>query len=417
MTDMAILRETVAEGARQLAAQMATLCAELVRVPSVNGRHLEKDVVAVIEAYSARYGLPTWVTEAAPGRPTAVVGSSASGDEIAKDGLLLVAHSDTVPEGNPEAWAHAPFGAEIEGSRLYGRGACDNKGGLAAAFFALVLLQHAGLLGRTNAALLCVPDEESGATGRLGIVPLLRAEKLKARGAIYTYPGLDVLPIGHRGVLRLTLAARGEAIHSGSLEWQVRSRGANAVAAMADLLVELDRLDINAGLAPVGNVWGDLRGVVTPGTTISGGSGVSIVPQNCAATVDIRLIPGHTRERLLALIRDVLATVLLRHSRVTIELTVDSYAPPTQIPDDAAIVRAVQAACALVLPERPRIQIAGPANEGYLLNGGGIPTICGFGPNGEHFHAPDEYVDLPSLPIAATIYALSAVFLRDLPEL
>src|SRR5579862_3898169 len=99
------------------------------------------------------------MSEAAPGRPTIIVGAPNSAARVAEGGLLLVAHSDTVPEGDHATWHHDPFGAEIDTSRLFGRGACDNKAGIAAGFFALVMLRQLGLLDGAPAALLCVPDE------------------------------------------------------------------------------------------------------------------------------------------------------------------------------------------------------------------------------------------------------------------
>lgn len=408
--------EGLAARLRELAADLSdattAFCAQLVRSPSINGRDSEAGVVEIVARYAQEYSLPLRRIEAASGHPTLLVGPTAGSEVIGEGGLLLVGHTDTVPEGDPTHWRHPPFGAEIEDGRLYGRGACDNKGGIAAAFFALVALQRAGLLDQANATLLCVPDEESGATGALGITPVLRTGQLHARGAIYTYPSLHEIPIGHRGLLRLTVTAHGESLHTGSHDWQERSRGANAVLAMAELLLALERLDLNAGLPRSDPVWREWRGVLTPGTTIAGGAGQSIVPDRCSATVDVRLVQGHQPEAVLEQIQDVAAEIAARRERISFAFQVDSALPPTAIPVDAPIVRAVGEACDALLGTQPPLVIAGPANEGYLLNQGNIPTICGFGPVGERAHAPDEYVELASLPLAAALYALTAVRLR-----
>ncbi len=414
MAEMVDARRLLAT-ARELQDEMTALCAELVRTPSVNGRDPEAGVVAVLERAAERFGLPTRRFEAAPGRPTLLIGPLAAADASGANtqgGLLLVGHTDTVPEGDHAAWQHPPFAARIDGGRLYGRGACDNKGGIAAGFFALVVLQRAGLLDASAASLLCVPDEESGASGTLGITPALRDWKLHAQGAIYTYPGMHEIPIGHRGLLRLTITAHGQSLHSGSRDWQERRQGANAVLALADALLQLEELDrggeLDANLPPRSAAWGEWRTVMTPGTTFAGGSGQSIVPDRASAIVDVRLVEGVTHGAVIARARRVLDAIAARRERITFDLHVDSQLPPTSIPADAAVVQAVRAACQALLGTQPPLVIAGPANEGYLLNAGAIPTICGFGPVGEGGHAPDEWVEVASLPLAAALYADTA---------
>jgi acetylornithine deacetylase/succinyl-diaminopimelate desuccinylase-like protein len=221
------------------------------------------------------------------------------------------------------------------------------------------------------------------------------------------------IPIGHRGLLRLTITAHGQSLHSGSRDWQARRQGANAVLALADVLLALEQLDrsgdLDANLPLRSAEWGEWRTVMTPGTTFTGGSGQSIVPDRATAVVDVRLVEGVTHAAVIAQVQHALDAVAARRERITFDWRVDSQLPPTSIPADAAVVQAVRAACQALLGTQPPLVIAGPANEGYLLNAGGIPTICGFGPVGEGGHAPDEYVEVASLPLAAALYADTAV--------
>ena len=85
---------------------------------------------------------------------------------------------------------------------------------------------------KKSVQLACVVDEESGACSPIGIRYLLESKLLSAFGAIYVYPGKNVT-IGHRGLLRLAINVKGENVHTGSVEWNVKSKGANAVSVFA----------------------------------------------------------------------------------------------------------------------------------------------------------------------------------------
>ncbi|HBY97799.1 MAG TPA: hypothetical protein DEP84_28305, partial [Chloroflexi bacterium] len=140
--------------------ELVALCQQLVRIPSVNGVHFEQGVVDAVAAALRVLGLAPEMPTFEPGRPN-VVATLGTG----REGLLFLAHSDTVAVGEPAHWSVDPFGGEIRNGRLYGRGACDNKAGLAVAVVLLGVLREfeTELSGRV--LLACVPDEESGATG------------------------------------------------------------------------------------------------------------------------------------------------------------------------------------------------------------------------------------------------------------
>ncbi|MEP6989076.1 MAG: M20/M25/M40 family metallo-hydrolase, partial [Chloroflexota bacterium] len=251
--------------------------------------------------------------------------------------------------------------------------------------------------------LICVPDEESGATGTLGIKWLHEHNLLEGKGAIYAYSG-DQITLGHRGLLRYTLVCHGQSIHSGAAEWQERTAGANAVTGMARLLLELENLHFEYSTAPH---FSQFRTVITPGTLINGGVSINIVPDQCEAAVDIRLTPDVTRLQIEALL-DACTTRVEQERGVRFTRTLLNDASATLTPDDAAIVQVLESVVRDVKHKEPQRVVAGPSNEGYLLNDRGIPTICGFGPDGENFHANDEYVTIDSLVETAAIFALTA---------
>lgn len=382
---------------------LVALCQELVRTPSVNGEHTEQAVAKLAADFAASAGLWVSTLAAEPERLNLLV---RAGPDRPAD-LLLVAHLDTVGIGDKAAWRFPPFGGELADGRIYGRGAADTKGGLVAALAALLLVHQLPAPEQPTVLLAAVPDEESGATGRLGIRFLHERGLLSGRGAIYCYPGNQKLILGHRGVLRLTIETVGRAQHTGGTRWQDEPVGQNAVTTMAAILQALEALrfpESSSGL------FAPYRTVITP-TTITGGSGVSIVPDRCVATVDVRLIPATSRETVLAAVQRVLDEVATSRAAPPVMLREDVALLPTEIPADEPVVRAAQQAAQAVLGRPPRLAISGPANESYLLNELGIPT-CIIGPEGENVHAADEYVVVSSLFDSAAIYAHTALLLR-----
>jgi len=379
---------------------MVAFCKQLLQTPSVNGVHDERAVALVIAQQAHHLGLEAEVVGEYPQRPNVIVSTHTG----VPTGLLLVGHLDTVPAGDESAWTHPPFAGEQADGRLYGRGAIDTKGGMTAALYALALLkQHPEALPNGRAQLICVPDEETGATGTLGIKWLYDNGLLEGKGAIYAYSG-DQITLGHRGLLRYTLTCHGQAIHSGAAEWQERTAGANAITGMAKLLLELENLRFDYSTAPY---FSEFRTVITPGTLIQGGTSINIVPDFCQAAIDIRLTPETNRQQIEALIDDCTKRVSEERG-VTFTRTVLNDASSAFTPADAAIVQVLESVVRDVKHKEPQRVVAGPSNEGYLLNDRGIPTICGFGPDGENFHAINEYVTIDSLVETAAIFALTA---------
>ena len=400
MTNLTALEQQLITDAQSLRADLTAFCARLLQTPSVNGVHDERHVALVIAQQAQSLGLDVKIVGENPQRPNVIVSTSSQ----SPTGLLLVGHLDTVPTGDEVAWTHPPFGGEEANGRLYGRGAIDTKGGMTAALYALSLLkQHPEALPHGRAQLICVPDEETGATGTLGIKWLHDHGLLEGQGAIYAYSG-DQITLGHRGLLRYTLVCHGQSTHSGAQEWQEHTLGKNAITGMARLLLELENLRFDYSTAPH---FGQFRTVITPGTLIKGGTSINIIPDTCEAAVDIRITPETNRLQIEALIDACVARVEQERG-VTFTRTLLNDASAALTPDDATIVRVLESVVRDVKHKTPQRVVAGPSNEGYLLNDRGIPTICGFGPDGENFHAIDEYVTIDRLVETTAVFAVTA---------
>jgi succinyl-diaminopimelate desuccinylase len=384
--------------AKRFQPELTAFLRDLVRIPSVNGRDPEAPLAIRIEEEAHQLGLEARLVALQPERPNTLVTYGEGAEQFA-----LIAHMDTVAAGEEASWSSPPFAAEVKDGLMIGRGAADNKAGIACGLYTLALLRELSLIDPTRHQVILagVVDEESGANSPLGVRHLLDTGLLQARGAIYAYAS-DIVCIGHRGLLRLELNAHGQSIHAGVAEWHSQDRGANAVMALADLLLRLESFKIPAK-APPG--FEHLGLTVTPGTIFHGGSFVSIVPDSATAVVDIRLLPGQSSAEVLELVRSRIRAVEHERARIHFEMKVTVDIPGAVIPQDHPLALLAQDYTEAVTGRRWETRGAGPANEGYMLIGTGIPTLCGFGPTGGNPHAPDEWVEIDSLPATIVMFA------------
>ena len=385
----------------RLSPELSDLLVKLIQTPSVNGKDNEENVVAQVEQFAQAHGINAERFEGAAGRPVLML-------EVGPEdvpALLIVAHTDTVTPGDPARWSHPPFGGEIKDGRLYGRGAVDNKGGLIAGLDALLRAKANG--GRVHIKLACVPDEEAGATGNLGIKLLGNKGKLDAAGAIYAYPGLNKIGVGARGLWRFQIIVAGESSHTGGAPWQkIQGSGGNAISAAADLTLAIESLSQELETKKGKGHFAKYTSVLSPVMT-NGGQGYNTGPERAALNVDGRLIPDTDLAELKKKISEKIAEVGKKRPGLEFRLIEDYYIPPTQIPDDSPIVKAIQKSSQALRGRTLRLEVSGPTNESYLLNERKIPTVV-LGPTGNHYHAPDEYVDLDSIDTAGAIYYQTA---------
>lgn len=371
---------------------------DLVQIRSVNGQENEAEVAERIVDEADRLGLEVQLVGLERDRKNVIVrlGGGAKG-------FALVGHTDTVSPGELQRWTYPPYDGVIQKGRLYGRGAADNKAGIACGLYTLAMLREGEHLDpeETRVLLACVVDEESGASSPLGMRYLLDQGLLPVQAAIYSYAS-EIICIGHRGLLRLVLKVRGESVHSGIQSWAEGKQGVNAVTGLAEILINLESLEI-----PVSppSAFRDLGCTITPGTLIRGGEFESMVPGSAEAVIDARLVPGQEDEQVIRRIEEVVADVEGQRPGLSVEIEVKNRLPAAAIPADHRLVTLAQKYTNLITGREWPIAGAGPANEGYMLIESGIPTLCGFGPQGGNAHAVDEWVDLDSLSETIAMYA------------
>jgi acetylornithine deacetylase len=366
-------------------AQLTGLLADLVRQPSVSGE--ERPTVERLADFLDSHGLAVQLEEAAPGRPNLLCRWGADDGPT----LLLTGHSDTVPIGN--GWSRDPFGAEIAEGRLYGRGACDMKAGLAGMALTMVALKRSSARPRgTVLFAVCVDEEVAG----IGTQAAIR-NGLAADWAVIGEP-TELQPIrACRGNCYFEVEVIGRAAHAGSPEL-----GANAIYGAMHAVAATQRhgTELAQRRHPL------LGAPSVSVGTISGGHGVSIVPDRCHFWVDRRLLPGESGAQALEELRDALR----RHMPAANELrrteTLRMELPPSEVAADHPLVVALASAARdSGAPERPVGGWTAASDGGYLMRDARIPTVL-FGPGSivHQAHRPDEFVPLAETMAAARTY-------------
>lgn len=389
--------ESLLAQARLYEADAVEFLSELVQHRSVNGRDNEAVVASRIHYEARRLGLDCQFAAVDSERPNVLV---RWGNQL--HAFALIGHMDTVAEGDPAAWMHPPFAADIANGKLYGRGSADNKAGIACGLYAMALLRDANLIDPSHSGVILagVADEESGASSRIGVRHLLDAGLLRAKGAIYTYAG-DLICVGHRGLLRLIVRMEGQSIHSGSAEWSRREAGANAVAGLAAVLHRLEALRIEG---PYHEAFAAMGNTITP-TIVRGGEYESMVPAHAEALIDIRMVPEQAADVFIGAVQALIDEETAARPGLSGSIKVKNRLPGAAIPREHALAQTAARWAEAIASRTLTLGAAGPANEGYMLIGAGIPTLPGFGPEGGNAHAPDEWVSLASLPETVAIYA------------
>jgi succinyl-diaminopimelate desuccinylase len=355
---------------------------------------VEQQVAQVVLDQMQRLGLSATMRGVSAQRPNVLC--SLPGSDPSGRTLILTTHMDTV---EPSAeYTRDPFGAVIEGGRLYGLGAADAKAQIAAFVYAVRALQQAGVRLQGHLNLAFVVDEESGACSAFGTRYLLERGLLQGDAAIVGEPGDRKIATGHRGVYRFRLQTNGEGVHTGLKEWEDGTRGRNAVVDMARLAITL--ADCALPYTP-SETFPGRKPVLTFPTLIRGGSAVNMVPDTCEAYGDVRLLPGISEET----VRYALEQCLEPHADVSYNVQTVAYVPSAEILQREEIVQCLGAAVEAVTGQHLRREGGGPACDGWMFISRGIPAVCGYGVACGGVHGADEWVDIESLRSVTEVYA------------
>ena len=367
--------------------------ADLVRINSVNptlveGGAGESEIATYVAESLARAGLEVRRIEPEPGRPS-VVGILRG--RRAGRSLMLNAHYDTVGVDGMAG----PFSAAIRDGKLYGRGAYDMKGSLAACMAAAKALAASQALEAGSLVVAAVADEEYGSLGTAAVI-----REVKTDAAIVTEPTALNVCLAHKGYLWIEVATEGRAAHGSRFQ-----EGIDANMRMGRFLAELDQLERELRGRPGHRLVGP-PSLHAP--MIAGGTGLSTYAASCKLQIERRTVPGETEAQAVAEIHriaDRLASV-----DPTFRATVRCFfgREPFEVAADAAIVRTVDRAAESVLGRKPAHFGDTPWMDAALLQAAGTETVV-IGPRGAGAHAAAEWVDVESVAQLAEILVRAAL--------
>ena len=366
------------------------LLRDLVALPSVNAMRadipaditLEYRVTAYLEQFFRSLGVPYERQAVAPQRENIVARLDIPG---AKRTLILEAHQDTVPI---DGMIVEPFGAKIEGNKLYGRGACDIKGGMSAMLACFARLVREKPKGCANVIMACTVDEENT---MLGVLEL--SKRVKADFAVVAEPTNLNIVHAHKGVVRWNLFTSGRSCHSSAPE-----QGVNAIYRMGKVLVGIEQYAEHLRATSIDPLLGPAT--VSVGR-IEGGVSVNTVPDRCRIEIDRRLISGEIPDdesaRMLAFLKD--------QARIDfpIELEPPWIRMPALSPEGSEEIQNLLGAAINAEHGSHQVHPVPYGTDAATLAWAGIPSVV-FGPGDiAKAHTIDEWVPLDEVETASNI--------------
>jgi acetylornithine deacetylase len=351
--------------------------ADLVAIDSVNpslvpGGAGEQKIARAIAEEMRASGLEVEVTEVAPGRPNVVgvLEGRAPGRT-----LMLCGHMDTVGV----AGMKSPFDPVVRNGCLYGRGAQDMKGGVAAMIGAARILAQDGGLASGRLIVAAVADEECASLGAEALVRHWRAD-----GAVVTEPTGLAIAAAHKGFSWVEITTIGRAAHGSR-----PSEGRDAIFHMGRVLTGLEALDRQLRSRPPHPLLGTAS---LHASLIEGGRELSSYPDHCALQMERRTICGEPADIALTEVEAILTRLQDDDPQFEANVRYIFGRLPYEIETDHELLKALETAAGHLDPGRATSRTCATFwCDAAILGHAGIPSVI-FGPGGEGLHGLEEYV-------------------------
>ena len=327
-------------------------------------------------------------------------------------------HIDVVPAG--QGWTVDPFEGVVKDGRVYGRGACDMKGGIAASIIAVEAVLEEGIPFPGALEISGTVDEESGGYGGVGhLAKLGYFSRPRVDHVIIPEPlNVDRVCIGHRGVWWAEIETKGRVAH-GSMPFlgncAVRHMGAVLHRIETELIPRLAAKRTAMPVVPEGARQSTLNVNAIHGGQPEehGGLPSPMVPDRCRMVIDRRYLIEEDPEEVKAEITGILEDLRRERPGFDYELREVLAFLPTLTDADAPVVRAVGAAIETVLG-RPAAQVVSPGtyDQKHIARVGHLKDCIAYGPGIlDLAHQPDEYVDIDDMIHSAQVMAMAALSL------
>ncbi|MBM9606194.1 M20 family metallopeptidase [Desulfopila inferna] len=373
-------------------AEVVQVCQELVKLKSVNPPGDELQVAEYVASFLEKAGLKVELVSHSPTRASVLARLKGSGE---KPALLFNSHLDTVPVGN-EKWKHDPFGGVVAEKKIWGRGAADMKGGLAAMLMAAKIISEAQIPLQGDLVLAATAGEEVDSTGAIAIAG--RKDLGPMQAMMIPEPSSNDVFTAEKGALWLEITTKGKTAHGSMPE-----EGHNAVMRMIYLINELQKQNFDFKEHPL------LGGFSQSINTINGGVKTNVVPDYCVVTVDIRTVPGQGHQEIVRRVENLITELSRKDPELDATVRVTNDRIPVETLPDEPLVQKFLDVVAEVTGKR-----TAPKGARYYTDGAAfvpvlkIPMIiCGPG-DAKLAHQPNEFVEVAKLVESVKIYTLAA---------
>jgi len=413
---------------------LVQLTQDLIRIPSVRRQGVEggeEEVALFLAQILEEMGLDVVVEEVEPRSLNVMALLQGKGEGPC---LMFECHTDVVTEGDASEWKYGPFEGKVVGNRIYGRGACDTKGNLAAVVKATQVISQSGLPFKGKILLGILVDEEGMMSGVKHFIRQGWANRVNA--AIICEPVDNHLCVTQKGALRAELITCGKMSHGA-----MPLAGLNPIAPMVSILEKMRQLE-EEEIRRLGKDPFLGYPSITPTVLqapVKGEPQLNVIPQQCRALLDIRTIPGQSHEVLkkqlvdivqeeersisvslqsgpLKEIREEFQKGLSKGIAFQAKLDVFEDRPWTKTSQDEPVVQAVSKAYRSITGEGPVYDGVLGATDGTFLSAwAGIPIVTLGAGKRMIPHQKDEWVSVDDLYLTAKIYAASAIeFLKGI---
>ncbi len=312
--------------------------------------------------------------------------------------ILLLAHSDTVPPGDLSSWKFDPFGGAMVDGRVYGRGACDCKGRIAAYVFALLALRNVLKTLPSAVSVAITVDEEIG--GETGAKYLLDNGKLDCEYCIgegYTWEVFN----GFKGLLWLRISIKGVTAHGATPQL-----GVSVTGPLEEILRQLREYRIRLTSEPSSATSLNV-GIIRAGAKIN------MVPDSATIELDIRVGQTHTVQQVSSDISAIVKRVEEMNPDLSFNLEIINQSEPISLPIDHELVKVVQASAEEVTRKPIPVKLWFAHSDTMHFLRKGIPAVNYGACQAGVAHITNEYVDLEDLRLSTKAIALSMLTLTS----
>ena len=376
-----------------LQSSAVTMTKQMIQIESTDPGTYEQAMVDWISKQLAGYqNVKLTYQEVLPGRPNLM--AELPGDPTLP-ALVMICHMDTVVVG--DGWTLPPFDALEKDGKIYGRGACDMKSGLAcclSAFqYAAEELQASGSAPKQTIKLICSMDEEDFMRGSEACI---RAGWVSAHDwVIDAEPTNGQIQMAHKGRTWYEIDVQGHTAHA-STPW----KGADAIAAMAEIICEIRHVIQAAPAHP------DMGSSTVTFGQITGGYRPYVVPDHCKVWIDLRLVPPLNTKKTNEIVETAIAHAMQSITGISASYKITGDRPPIEQNPDSPLLKQLKESCCEITGAHPVVSCFTGYTDTAVIAGQLHNRNCmSYGPGClEAAHQPDEWVVIDDILRCEKVY-------------